>query len=312
MQISFINRKIEMINKIMIFSHLRFRSPWQSLKLMIARRVLRVLLAGRSSNQHPRCVVLPGDVVSEEILVSGLYEEALLVPLFEGILANHVQDFREQIALDIGANLGNHSLFFSRRFSRVLAFEPNPDALAILRCNVALALPIDNIEIIPVGLGNNNGEFIFHQNLQGNLGGSGFGFAGIINGREVICPLRRGDDLLTPKLLTSKVGLVKLDVEGSELAVLMGLEKMLRRDLPIVLFESNHSDGPQGGEATMGWLRNVGYSIFASLEETGAALPGWHRLIRRLWLGELIEARSIDRLQNRSYSMLVALPPSHS
>lgn len=293
----------------MIFSHSRFRSPWQSLKLMLARRVLRVLLAGRSSNQHPRFVVLPGDVVSEEILVSGLYEEALLIPLFEGILKNQSKNFSGQIALDIGANVGNHSLFFSRKFSRVLAFEPNPDALAILRCNVALSLPIRNIEIIPVGLGNKNGEFSFHQSLQGNLGGSGFSFAGITDGHEVICPLRRGDDLLTPQLLTAKVGLVKLDVEGAELAALMGLEKTLRRDLPVVLFESNFSDGLQGGEATIGWLRSLGYSSFASLEEIGAALPKWHRLLRRLWLGEIVEARSIERLENRRYSMLIALPP---
>lgn len=294
----------------MIVSHSRFRSPWKSLKLMLARRVLRVILGERSSNQHTRCVVLPGDEVSEEILVSGLYEEALLVPLFEGILAKHVRDFSQQVALDIGANIGNHSLFFSRKFSRVLAFEPNPDALAILRCNVALALPANNIDIIPIGLGNQDGEFIFHQNLQGNLGGSGFSFSGVISGREVVCPLKRGDDLLASKLLTAKVGLVKLDVEGSELAALMGLEKTLRRDLPVVLFESNNSDGPQGGEAIMGWLRTLGYRVFAALEENGSGLPAWRRLLLRLWQGEIIEARPIDRLQSRRYSMLVAIPPA--
>lgn len=288
----------------------RLRSPWQSLRLMLARRLLRWLLTGRSTQRHPRFAVLPGDTVSEEVLVAGLYEETLLLPLFNHLLAGRRADFSQQVAVDVGANIGNHSLFLARHFARVVAFEPNPDTLAMLTCNVALALPAGRVEVVPVGLGDRNGEFSFLQNESGNLGGSGFEFAGVRGGREVVCSLRRGDELLGPDRLGARVGLIKLDVEGAELAALQGLRDTLQRDRPVLLFESNRPDGPQGGEALLAWLRSQGYQDFWSVEERGAGQPPWRRLLRRLLRGEQIACQPVTRLQARPYSMLVALPPA--
>jgi FkbM family methyltransferase len=275
---------------------------------MLGRRVLRRLLAQRSANRHPRFVVLPGDEVSEEIIVAGLYEEALLLPLFDTLLAPLRPAFARQTALDVGANIGNHSLYFARHFGRVLAFEPNPTTLAVLRCNLALSPGPALVDVVPVGLGDRDGEFSFLQNESGNLGGSGFAFAGITRGKEVVCSLRRGDDLLTPELLQGPVGLVKLDIEGAELAALQGLAATLRRDQPVVLFESNRRDGPQGGAAVLACLQALGYRQFWSVEEVGKGWPAWRRLLRRLWAGEQIEIRPLDSLEDRPYSMLVALP----
>jgi FkbM family methyltransferase len=287
----------------------RVRSPWQSLRLMLARRLLRWLLTGRSPQRHPRFAVLPGDMVSEEVLVAGLYEETLLLPLFKHLLADRQAAFAQQVAVDVGANIGNHSLFLARYFTRVVAFEPNPDTLAMLTCNVALARPPGRVEVVPVGLGDRNGEFSFLQNESGNLGGSGFEFAGVRGGREVVCSLRRGDELLGPERLQAPVGLIKLDVEGAELAALRGLITTLQRDRPVLLFESNRPDGPQGGEALLAWLREQGYQDFWSVEERGAGQPALLRLCRRLLLGEQMRCQPLTRLQARPYSMLVALPP---
>ena len=38
-------------------------------------------------------------------------------------------------SIDIGANVGNHSVFFSKKFDKVLAFEPLPMALKLLKIN---------------------------------------------------------------------------------------------------------------------------------------------------------------------------------
>ena len=37
--------------------------------------------------------------------------------------------------LDIGANIGNHSLFFSNYFYKVLSFEPHPKIFKVLAIN---------------------------------------------------------------------------------------------------------------------------------------------------------------------------------
>ena len=54
--------------------------------------------------------------------------------------------------------------------------------------------------------------------------------------------MRRLDNVLTPP---ADVGLIKLDVEGAELAVLRGASELISRCRPVVLFES----GPQGGRS---------------------------------------------------------------
>src|SRR5207253_3642496 len=51
---------------------------------------------------------------------------------------------------------------------------------------------------------------------------------------------------------------VKIDVEGFELDVLLGMEETLERDEPILMIESNSND-----EAVARWLDSKGYRLFA-------------------------------------------------
>jgi hypothetical protein len=76
----------------------------------------------------PRLLVLPGDHVSDIIIADGLYEKRILEAMFENWLTEHLPGFAKSIALDVGAYIGNHTLYFARIFRRVLAFEPNDTA----------------------------------------------------------------------------------------------------------------------------------------------------------------------------------------
>ncbi len=283
------------------------RSPARSLALMLRRRLLRWLLAGRSPLAHRRFAVLPDDLVSEEVLVAGLYEETLLRALFDGLLADRRDAFAAGVALDVGANIGNHTLWFAQRFARVHACEPNPRTLALLRCNVELAAAA-NVEVHGVGLGDRDGELPFASDDGANLGGSGFVFAGVAGGREIVCPLRRGDGLLPPARLGGPLALVKLDVEGAELAALQGLEQTLARERPVVVFESNRRDGVGGGAELLAWLRARGYDEVWSVDEEAAASTPLRRLATRLWHGEVIASTPLTVLPDRRYAMLVAFP----
>ena len=289
---------------------LRMRSAWESATLMLRRRLLRLVVARPSVNSHRRFAVLANDTVSEEVLVAGLYEETLLLMLFEHVFAPCKADFAGGVALDVGANIGNHSVFMARHFSRVLSFEPNPTALAPLRCNVELA-GAHHVHVFPVGLADRAGTLDFVQNQSGNLGGSGFAFTGLRSGAVISCEVAKGDDLLTPAALGGALRLVKIDVEGAELAVLKGLAATLRREHPLVLFESNRAEGPGGGREVFACLRDLGYVRFLSIEEPTLAGGRFGRLLTRLLYGERLRALPIESPERPPYSLLVAVPGGH-
>ena len=66
--------------------------------------------------------------------------------------------------------------------------------------------------------------------------------------------------------IKSKVDLIKIDVEGSELNVLKGMEKTLRRHNPIVVFESQKNEIINGTSKVINFLRSKKYSKFYSIE----------------------------------------------
>lgn len=278
-----------------------------SLGLMLRRRLLRWLLAARPTAHAAPFAVLPGDTVSEEVLVAGIYEAELLTALFDGLLASRRAAFEQGAAVDVGANIGNHSLFFASRFAAVHAFEPNPPALALLRCNAELA-GAAHVQVHAFGLGDRDAHLPFSQNTDGNLGGSGYGFAGVQGGRLRLCELRRGDDVLPQALQGRPLALLKIDVEGAELAVLQGLAQTVARERPVVVFESNGAGGAQGGAQVLAWLRAQGYRDFHAVEDETAGASSLRRLATRLLHGERIRIEPLGELQDRPYPMLVALP----
>jgi FkbM family methyltransferase len=259
--------------------------------------------------------LLPGDEVSNEMLVAGIHEGQLLQPLFDHFLAALKSEFSREIALDVGANIGNHSLFFSRYFRTVLAVEPNPVTLNVLRANAALSGA--DIRVLPLGFADHDGLLTFFSNQQGNLGASGFAFAdgpaGNRNGRQIECQVRRGDDVLSELLAENtgpRIGLIKLDVEGAELSALRGLTERLARDKPLVIFESLRSEGENGGQAIFSLLREMGYGSFHAIESSVTSAKrsalGW---LRRIIQGEHVSLRRLDEpLAGEAYLMILAVP----
>ena len=286
------------------------RSRTRSIGLMLRRRVLRWLLSYRTSERHMPFVVVPGDVVSDEIIVAGLYEEAVLVPLFQRFLVPWISNFSKGVALDVGANIGNHAIYFSRYFAKVVAFEPNPVALAILRCNVALVEGESRVRVMPFGLGDRAETLNFRHDQAGNLGRSGFEATGAIGGRLIACEMRRGDDLLSTVLgAGDSVSLIKLDIEGGELAALQGLQSTIARYMPVILFESHRATGQGGALDVFDYLRSLGYCAFYAIEEVGTEGAGpVRRLASRIVRGERMRWNAITRPRDRFYQLIAALP----
>ena len=92
-------------------------------------------------------VIFSFDHIGHRINLDGVYEKEELEFLFDW-LAELGCDLKNKTALDVGANIGNHSLFFSDRFKSVFSFEPNPRTFKVLSLNADLKENINCLKLM--------------------------------------------------------------------------------------------------------------------------------------------------------------------
>lgn len=254
----------------------------------------------------PRLAIIPDDEIGIEILQFGMYERRLLTMLFDNVLVANCSDFKQSAALDIGANIGNHSVYLANRFKRVVAFEPGSVAFHLLRANQILN-NCTNIDAHQIGISDQDRQASLTQAQAYNLGSS---TVAEHDGRigEAI-ELRRGDAVLQSISGLEPIALVKIDVEGHEVAALRGLETTLRTDGPIVLFEITGKHGPSGSDAIVYLLRSYGYNNFYTLAKD-FPLPRFRSPLIRVALRAAIGARYVlkkrDSFDDRYYNFAIA------
>ncbi|HIA59321.1 MAG TPA: FkbM family methyltransferase [Gammaproteobacteria bacterium] len=177
----------------------------------------------------------------------GAFEKPLLFFLRDTLLKLQDAGGNEagagQLFCDIGANIGQHSLFMSRFASRVHAFEPYGVVSAKLEQHMQLN-KISNISLHDVGLSDKADELIFFAPSGRNQGIGSFDAGSISKGNTDVGKLSlvHGDDYF-PAHQISPVALMKMDVEGFEKPALNGLRATLQHDRPILVCEISY-----GGE----------------------------------------------------------------
>lgn len=147
---------------------------------------------------------------------------------------------------DIGANVGNHTLFMSSRASRIVAFEPFPPVRSRLLDHVRIN-GLSHVTVLPVALGDTDGTTDFYH-VSGH-DNAGIGTTVQQRGwSRMEVDRRRGDTLRE----LNDVDIIKVDVEGAEAAVLKGLSETLRRRRPVILMElSDASRRAFGNESVL-------------------------------------------------------------
>jgi FkbM family methyltransferase len=144
------------------------------------------------------------------------------------------------VIVDIGTNVGNHSVFFAKVFEakKVICFEPNPKAIAILTENIILnnAQNICDLTYLGIALGNSDSKGFIHlaEHMQDNLGAGTFIEA---DGGEIT--ITAGDKLLSS---LECIDAIKIDVEGLELRVLDGLLETVNKFRPLLYVEVTNSN----------------------------------------------------------------------
>jgi FkbM family methyltransferase len=161
------------------------------------------------------------------------------------------------IVLDIGANIGTHTLCFSRKvgpLGQVLSFEPQRLIFQVLCANVAIN-SLHNVHTFMAGVGETPTEMhtsVRDYNTEGNFGASTL-IAGPTAGIASV-PVVTIDGLNLPSCQ-----LIKIDVEGMELAVLKGSSKTVAVTQPVIYAENTSKDR---SPSVCRWLLNAGYSIY--------------------------------------------------
>ncbi|PRC46542.1 hypothetical protein C6A85_89555, partial [Mycobacterium sp. ITM-2017-0098] len=205
--------------------------PWYFLRLILNE--INHKVAKRNLQQFPQLAIFSFDNIGLTINLEGRYERDGLNVLSR-FLTQHLHIDTDTTVLDVGANIGNHSVFFSEIFSKVYAFEPNPQAYYLLQYNTARS----NIVPLNYGLSSENSTLAFSIDPI-NIGGSKVidicADSGPSNLNTIDIEVRRLDDNVEIK--NQVVSLIKIDVEGHELQVLEGAVELITAAQPIIVFE---------------------------------------------------------------------------
>jgi FkbM family methyltransferase len=163
------------------------------------------------------------------------------------------------IACDIGANKGSFIYWLSWwvREGRVVAFEPQPE-LARDLVDICRVIGLGNVKVEAKAVYSYSGEkdlFLPQDHQPGASLNQGAmerdSFA------TLSVPLVSLDEYFGER---DKVALLKIDVEGAELEVLKGAERILRQRAPLLIFEcENRHLAPGNVGDVFSYLQGLGY-----------------------------------------------------
>lgn len=146
--------------------------------------------------------------------------------------------FHHSTILDVGANVGNHSLFYATCTTArlIYPFEPNPDAYRLIKKSIALNDAQDKFDLSYLGqaVGETRGTIYMGGEVENNLGATFFTDHPQTDGAATMqCfPL---DDLD----IRGDVSFIKIDVEGMEIPVLKGAASLIAKHRPSIAIEVN-------------------------------------------------------------------------
>jgi FkbM family methyltransferase len=165
----------------------------------------------------------PEDLVQSRHMNGSFYESRDLL-----LLKDHIRP--GCVILDIGANIGNHAIFFEKflHAQEIILIEPHPATIEHLRINIALnRLQHVNESFLGFGLGNEMAIGIMSYPLANPAAAR---FVPDERGSIRIVP---GDLLFAQRI----IDFIKIDAEPMGLDVLRGLERVISRCSPDIYIE---------------------------------------------------------------------------
>ena len=162
-----------------------------------------------------------------------------------------------QVVLDIGANIGTHTLSFSRLVEPggfVFSFEPQRISFELLCANI-VANNLTNVFPMHAGVSDQPGKiYVPVVDPTKKVNAAAFSIQGYTSGDPV-------NIVTVDSLGLGRCNLIKVDVEGMEYPVLLGARQTIQAHRPILLVENNYKEH---SEKIITLLKEMRYSLWWS------------------------------------------------
>lgn len=154
----------------------------------------------------------------------GIHRDLFLDGVKEPMATAHLKEVlsKNDIVLEIGANIGYYALLESRMCKKVYALEPIPENANNLNINIGLN-QYSNIELFQIALGEAKGSRYINLSAKSNWH-SFYPIKGAV--AKQLIEMDTADNFLSGK---ESPTFVRMDVEGYELSVIKGMRNTLKK-----------------------------------------------------------------------------------
>jgi len=197
-------------------------------------------------NKSDSQIVIINDWIGLKILIDKYYERDEI-----DLLKGHFNDkIKNNTFIDVGANIGNHTLYFQKYFKNIKAFEPQVKIFKILKLNTE---NFKNINIFNYGLDTSSYTTKF------SIPFSNSGMANELK-KDLACYTEKVEFKIFDKNHNDTISYIKIDVEGNEEKVLMSMKNSIIKNLPIISFELNSNTNLR--IRIIDFFKSIGYDKF--------------------------------------------------
>jgi len=235
---------------------LRFKVP--SWPLVLRKPLIKALVSRKKTTSLPYTTVTKtglvyegnaADLIDYHVLSRGAFEPGL-----SKLLKDWAESGQRDTFVDVGANSGLHTAYWSKYYRAGHAFEPYPPIFKKLLRTLELN-SVNNVTPHALGLSSANAECEFLEPDSGNCGTGRLLVGKNDNPSRSVAKIavRRGDEIM--QIEQGHISAIKVDVEGFEADVFSGFRERIASDRPLVVFELL-SNSPKDAEAICANLPN--------------------------------------------------------
>jgi FkbM family methyltransferase len=270
------------------------RPGFDALRYLLTYGFLTIL-AKRAKARPQRLFVEIASNIDRHILSEGLFEKGVIEILRETC----VKVRRNGLMIDIGANIGNHSVALASTFKRVEAVEPHPVLFRVLEANVIhnqlahvtchnIGLASEDARGTLVAAAENHG--LNRVEERSKLPPEVFGLSKKEFATRYAIELKSAIDFVSAFADELDTAFIKIDVEGMEEEIIRAIGPLLRTHKPLLGFEWFTSSHPKMVELVTSF---DGYELWGiRLHDRGKNLL-W-RAIKIFFVGRTYTVERID------------------